>query len=89
MKKTYALIHKFNLLRNGEKIGVNNYSFKVQNDLIVVKNEINFNAKIVGIDLLKVNGTSTESYKNGKLIKFESNTIQNKKKKSFLGEKSP
>ncbi|MDC3038623.1 hypothetical protein OA094_00175 [Candidatus Pelagibacter sp.] len=69
------------IIRNGEKIGFNNYSFKVQNDLLVVNNEINFNAKIVGLDLLKVNGTSTESYKNGKLIKFESNTIQNKKKK--------
>ena len=69
------------ILRNGEKIGFNNYSFKVQNDLLEVKNEINFNAKIVGLDLLKVSGTSTESYKNGKLIKFESNTIQNKKKK--------
>ena len=69
------------ILRNGEKIGFNNYSFKVQNDLLEVKNEINFHAKIVGLDLLKVNGTSTESYKNGKLIKFESNTIQNKKKK--------
>ena len=72
---------KMDILRNGEKIGFNNYSFKVQNDLLVVKNETNFIAKIVGIDLLKVNGTSTESYKNGKLIKFESNTIQNKKKK--------
>tara|TARA_Y100000768_G_scaffold262976_1_gene200536 strand:+ start:128 stop:721 length:594 start_codon:yes stop_codon:yes gene_type:complete len=69
------------ILRNGEKIGFNNYSFKVQNDLLEVKNEINFNAKIVGLDLLKVSGTSTESYKNGKLIKFESNTVQNKKKK--------
>ena len=69
------------ILRNGEKIGFNNYSFKVQNDLLEVKNEINFNAKIVGLDLLKVSGTSTESYKNGKLIKFESNTIQNNKKK--------
>ena len=69
------------ILRNGEKIGINNYSFKVQNELLEVKNEINFNAKIVGLDLLKVNGTSTEIYKNGKLIKFESNTIQNKKKK--------
>ena len=72
---------KMDILRNGEKIGFNNYSFKVQNDLLEVKNEINFNAKIVGLDLLKVSGTSTESYKNGKLIKFESNTIQNKKKK--------
>ena len=72
---------KMDILRNGEKIGINNYSFKVQNELLEVKNEINFNAKIVGLDLLKVNGTSTEIYKNGKLIKFESNTIQNKKKK--------
>ena len=69
------------ILRNGEKIGINKYSFKVQNELLAVKNEINFNAKIVGLDVLKVNGTSTESYKNGKLVKFESNTIQNKKKK--------
>ena len=72
---------KMDILRNGEKIGFNNYSFKFQNDLLEVKNEINFKAKIVGLDLLKVSGTSTESYKNGKLIKFESNTIQNKKKK--------
>ena len=72
---------EMDILRNGEKIGFNNYSFKVQNDLLVVKNEINFKAKIVGLNLLKVRGDSTESYKNGKLIKFESNTIQNKKKK--------
>ena len=72
---------KMDILRNGEKIGFSNYSFQVQEDLIVVKNEINFNAKIVGLDLLNVSGTSTESYENGKLIKFESKTIQNKKKK--------
>ena len=72
---------EMDILRNGEKIGFNNYSFKVQNDLLVVKNEINFKAKIVGLNLLKVRGDSTESYKNGKLIKFESNTIQNNKKK--------
>ena len=72
---------KMDILRNGEKIGYNNYSFQTQDNLFVVKNEINFSAKIVGLNLLTVNGTSTESYKDGKLIKFESNTIQNKKKK--------
>ena len=72
---------EMDILRNGEKIGFNNYYFQFQNNLFVVKNEINFNAKIVGLDLLSVNGTSTESYKNGRLIKFESSTIQNKKKK--------
>ena len=33
----------------------------------------------MGINLLFVNGSSTETYKDGKLIKFVSNTIQNKK----------
>ena len=69
------------ILRNGKKIGYNKYSFKNQNNLLVVKNEINFVAKLVGINLLDVKGSSTETYKNGKLIKFKSNTIQNKKKK--------
>ena len=69
------------IFRNGKKIGYNKYTFKNQNNLLVVKNEINFVAKLVGISLLDVNGSSTETYEDGKLIKFQSNTIQNKEKK--------
>ena len=69
------------VLRNGKKIGYNKYSFRSQNNLLIVKNEINFAAKLIGINLLDVNGSSTETYKNGRLIKFKSNTIQNNKKK--------
>ena len=72
---------EMDILRNGKKIGYNRYSFKNKNNLLVVKNEINFVAKLVGINLLDVKGSSTETYKNGRLIKFKSNTIQNKKKK--------
>ena len=72
---------EMDILRNGKKIGYNKYSFKNQNNLLIVKNEINFVAKLVGINLLDVKGSSTETYKNGKLIKFKSDTIQNKKKK--------
>ena len=72
---------EMDILRNGKKIGYNKYSFKNQNNLLIVNNEINFVAKLVGINLLNVKGSSTETYKNGKLIKFKSNTIQNKKKK--------
>ena len=64
-----------------KKIGYNNYFFKNQNNLLIVKNEINFDTKLFGIDLLNVKGSSTETYKNGRLIKFKSDTIQNKKKK--------
>lgn len=72
---------EMDILRNGKKIGYNNYFFKNQNNLLIVKNEINFDTKLFGIDLLKVKGSSTETYKNGRLIKFKSDTIQNKKKK--------
>ena len=72
---------EMDVLRNGKKIGYNKYSFRSQNNLLIVKNEINFTAKLMGINLLVVNGSSTETYKNGKLIKFNSDTIQNKKKK--------
>ena len=72
---------EMDVIRNGKKIGYNKYSFRSQNNLLIVKNEINFAAKLMGINLLVVNGSSTETYKNGKLIKFNSDTIQNKKKK--------
>ena len=72
---------EMDILRNGKKIGHNKYSFKNQNNLLIIKNEISFVAKLFGISLLNVKGSSTETYKNGKLIKFKSNTIQNKKKK--------
>ena len=72
---------EMDVLRNGKKIGYNKYSFRNKNNLLIVNNEINFAAKLMGINLLVVNGSSTETYKNGKLIKFNSDTIQNKKKK--------
>ena len=72
---------EMDVLRNGKKIGYNKYLFKKQSNLLIVKNEINFAAKLIGINLLNVKGASTETYKNGRLIKFKSNTIKNNKKK--------
>jgi len=69
------------VLRNGKKIGFNKYLFENQKNILIVKNEISFVAKLIGINLLDVTGTSTETYENGKLIEFKSNTIQNNKKK--------
>ena len=74
-------IIEMDVLRNGKKIGYNKYIFKSQNNLLVVKSEINFVAKLIGISLLDVYGSSTETFKNGKLIRFKSETIQNRKKK--------
>tara|TARA_Y100000813_G_scaffold193051_1_gene171886 strand:+ start:246 stop:839 length:594 start_codon:yes stop_codon:yes gene_type:complete len=69
------------VLRNGKKIGYNKYIFTAENNFFIVRNEINFVAKIIGINLLSINGSSTETYRNKKLVKYQSRTIQNKKKK--------
>ena len=69
------------VLRNGKKIGYNKYIFTAENNFFIVKNEINFVAKIIGINLLSINGSSTETYRNKKLVKYQSRTIQNKKNK--------
>ena len=69
------------VLRNGKKIGYNKYIFINKNDSLIIENQTNFIAKIIGFNLLSVNASSTETYKNGKLVKYKSETIQNKKKK--------
>ena len=72
---------EMDIFRNGKKIGYNNYSFDTKNDFLVVKNETNFAAKLIGLNFLDINGSSIEIYKKGKLIKFKSSTNQNKKNK--------
>ena len=72
---------EMDVLRNGKKIGYNKYLFIAKNDFFIVKNETNFVAKVIGLNLLSINSSSTETYKNGKLMKYKSKTIQNKKNK--------
>ena len=70
---------EMDVLRNGKKIGYNKYNFIVENVFFIVKNETNFVAKVIGLNLLNLDSSSTETYKNGKLVKYKSRTIQNKK----------
>ncbi len=72
---------EMDILRNGKKIGYNKYNFIAENDFFIVKNETNFVAKVIGLNLLSIDSSSTETYKNGKLVKYKSRTIQNKKTK--------
>ena len=69
------------MLRNGKKIGYNKYIFNAENNFFIIKNETNFVANIIGLNLLSIDGSSTETYKNGKLVKYSSRTTQNNKKK--------
>ena len=72
---------EMDILRNGKKIGFNKYNFIIKNDFFIVKNQTNFVAKVIGLKLLSIDSSSTETYKNGKLVEYKSRTIQNKKTK--------
>ena len=69
------------VLRNGEVIGFSNYKFEKENNFFKVKNITNFNVEILGVNLLSINSSGTEVYKDNKLISFNSKTFQNKKVK--------
>ena len=72
---------EMDILRNGKKVGYNKYNFIAKNEFFIVKNESNFVAKVIGLNLLSIDSLSTETYKNGKLVKYRSRTTQNEKTK--------
>tara|TARA_A100001015_G_C14938778_1_gene691656 strand:- start:73 stop:699 length:627 start_codon:yes stop_codon:yes gene_type:complete len=72
---------EMDILRNGKKVGYNKYNFFAKNEFFIVKNETNFVAKVIGLNLLSIDSFSTETYKNGKLAKYSSRTTQNEKPK--------
>jgi hypothetical protein len=69
------------IFRNDKLIGINNFYFSKENDLMKVKNIVQFKISIAGIDLMKVDSESSEIYKDDMLIKFNSKTKQNDKDK--------
>ena len=72
---------EFDIYRNNKHIGKHIFSFKKENDQLTVESEIKFEIKKLGIVLYKYHVKGTEYYKDGKLIKFNSKTNQNGKKK--------
>ncbi len=72
---------EFDIYRNNKLIGTHIFSFKKLSGELAVKSEINFEIKKLGIVLYTYHVEGTEIYEDGKLIKFNSKTNQNGKKK--------
>ena len=72
---------EMDILRNGEKIGYSNYYFKHDDDKMEVKNNTEFEVKLLGVKLFSIKSVAIEKYVNDKLVFFKSNTLQNNKKK--------
>ena len=73
---------QYELFRNNKSIGYHNYEFKKKKNYLKVKSIIKFKIRKLGVDLYKYEATSKEEYKDGQLVKFSSNTNQNKKIKN-------
>ena len=69
------------IFRNNKVVGFTKYEFLRKQDELEVKNETNFEVKIMGVKIFSIFGKSSEKYKNNKLISFNSETLQNNKKK--------
>ena len=58
-----------------------NYFFEKKGDLLIVKNKIEFKVYLLGIEVFNLEGHGIEIHKDGKLISYESKTLQNDKEK--------
>jgi len=72
---------EFDIFRNGKHIGEHIFSFERLENQLKVKSLINFKIKKLGVVLYKYRAEGVETYKDNKLVHFESKTNQNKKKK--------
>ena len=72
---------EFDIYRNNKNIGKHIFSFNKVSDKLEVESEINFQIKKLGIVLYKYHVKGIEVYKDEKLVKFNSKTDQNGKKK--------
>ena len=78
--KDFKLI-EMEVLKDGKKIGKSVYEFNYNNGVLEVINKTDFEVKILGLKVFSINSKGTEIYKNDRLFSFESNTLQNDKKK--------
>jgi len=78
--KDISLI-EMEILRNNQVIGHSKYTFEHSDDKMNVINDTQFEVELLGVKIFSIISKSIEKYENGKLVFFESNTLQNKKKK--------
>ena len=72
---------EMDVYKDGKIIGFSNYEFSSKSDELLVKNITEFKVNLLGLEVFSILSQSEELYKDGNLIYFKSNTIQNKKKK--------
>ena len=69
------------VLRDGKVIGFSKYHFNYKDKFLEVKNETDFEVKLLGVKVFEIKSKGIEQYNNNNLISYNSETLQNDKKK--------
>ncbi len=72
---------EMDIYRNGEIIGFTNYIFNAYDNIFEVINTTEFEVKVLGVKLFSIKSLGKEKYENDQLVEFNSETLQNDKKK--------
>tara|TARA_B100000029_G_scaffold407388_1_gene408294 strand:+ start:1155 stop:1859 length:705 start_codon:yes stop_codon:yes gene_type:complete len=72
---------EMDIYRNGEIIGFSNYEFISYENILEVINKTEFEVKVLGVKLFSIKSFGKEKYENDQLVEFNSETLQNDKKK--------
>ena len=69
------------VLKDGRVIGFSKYYFDYNNQILQVRNETEFEVKLLGVKVFSIYSEGIEKYNNNNLIFYNSKTLQNKKNK--------
>ena len=69
------------ILRDGKIIGFSKYKFNYKDQFLEVKNETEFEVKLMGVKIFEIKSKGVERYNKNNLISYNSETLQNDKRK--------
>ena len=72
---------EMDIYRNGKIIGFSKYEFVNYENKLEVINNTEFEVIVLGVKLFSIKSLSKEKYENDQLVEFNSETLQNNKKK--------
>jgi Family of unknown function (DUF6134) len=83
-------IHRvFDIVRGGDKIGTDTIDIEHQNDTTTVKIKTNLSVKVMFVEAYRYEHSCNETWKNGQLIAFKSQTNDNGTKHSIDVKAAP
>ena len=72
---------EMDILKDGKIIGYSKYKFNYKDQFLEVKNETEFDIKLMGVKIFEIKSKGVEKYNENNLVSYNSETLQNDKRK--------